>query len=51
MTQVNENENLLEKLRAENDQKSDILHALEIDNDNDGELDNGVSNAENREFI
>jgi len=28
-----------------------MLHALEIDNDNDGEADCGVTNAENREFI
>jgi hypothetical protein len=37
LKQVNENENLLDILRKENDHKSDILHALEIDNDDKGD--------------
>ena len=33
LKQVSENENLLDKLRKENDHENDILHALEIDNE------------------
>jgi len=50
LTQVNQNENLLESLRAENDKKSDILHALEIDNQ-DQEADVAKTNDENKELI
>ena len=36
LTAVSENERKLEELRLENDQKGDILHSLQIDNDNQG---------------
>ena len=37
LTQVNENEKLFDILRKENDHKTEVLHALEIDNDDTGE--------------
>lgn len=34
LTAVNENEKKLDQLRIENDNKSDVLHELMIDNEN-----------------
>jgi hypothetical protein len=34
LTAVNENEKKVEHLREENDKKEEILHNLQIDNDN-----------------
>lgn len=48
LKQVSENENLLDKLRKENDHKNDILHALEIDNeDNTNDKDKSKLSEDN----
>ena len=52
LKQVSENENLLDKLRKENDHKNDILHALEIDNeDNTNDKDKSKLSEDNQEIM
>jgi hypothetical protein len=48
---VNENEKLFEILRKENDDKNEVLHALEIDNDDTGDdKDKSKLSADNIEI-
>ena len=50
LTAVNENEKKLDELRQENDRKEEILHTLQIDNDNENG-DSKTMTAEGQEII
>ena len=45
LTAVNENEKKVEHLREENDKKEEILHSLQIDNDNQQNNNDNISGS------
>ena len=51
LTEVNKNEKKLDELRVANDQKSDTLHELKIEIDNDNQKEGAKVSAESQEIL